>query len=155
MIIDTTSLEAGEEHTLVLQSFDQASNGVESTLKTDSITIVIIESVPALATFTQSLAAASIISGIESNWTLPDIDSGNVALTEVRLDTDSLILENLKYDSVANKIHYDGEELNALKAMRLVTLNITLVNSFGETPYSQLVIVSPNQDSLLSLEPEE
>ena len=81
MIIDTTGLEAGEEHTLVLQSFDQASNGVESTLKTDSITIVIIESVSALTNFTQSLAPASIISGTESDWTLPDIDFGNVALT--------------------------------------------------------------------------
>ena len=108
----------------------------------------------ALATFTQSPATASIISGIESDWTLPDIDSGNVALTEVRLDTDSLILKHLEYDSVANKIRYDGEEINALKAMKLVTLNITLVNSVGEAPYSQLVIVSPNQDSLLSLEPE-
>ena len=90
MAINTTGLEVGE-HTLVLESFDEASNGVESTLKTDSITIVIIESVPALATFTQSIAPASIISGIESDWTLPDIDSGNVALTGVRLDTDSLI----------------------------------------------------------------
>ena len=153
MIIDTTGIEEGE-HTLVLESFDEASNGVESTLKTDSVTIVITKSVSALATFTQSLEAAFIISDIESDRTLPAINSGNVALTEVRLDTDSLILKHLEYDSVANKIRYDGEEINTLKAMKLVTLNITLVNSVGEAPYSQLVIVSPNQDSLLSLEPE-
>ena len=63
-------------------------------------------------------------------------------------------MKHLEYDSVANKIRYDGEEINALKAMKLVTLNITLVNSVEEALYSQLVIVSPNQDSLLSLEPE-
>ena len=40
MVINTTGLEEGE-HTLVLESFDEASNGVESTLKTDTITITI------------------------------------------------------------------------------------------------------------------
>ena len=38
--------------------------------------------------------------------------------------------------------------------MKLVTLHIIFVNSVGENMYSQLVTVSPNQDSLLSLEPE-
>ena len=42
MVIDTDGIELGE-HTLFLESFDQASDGVESTLKTDSITIVITE----------------------------------------------------------------------------------------------------------------
>ena len=42
VVINTDGLSAGE-HTLVLESFDKASDGVESTLKTDSITIVITE----------------------------------------------------------------------------------------------------------------
>ena len=41
MVIDTTGLEVGE-HTLILQSFDESST-VGSTLKTDSITLVITE----------------------------------------------------------------------------------------------------------------
>ena len=98
MVINTTGLEAGAQ-SLVLESFDQASNGVESTLKTDTIQIVITApnpvALPTLASFTEDLELVSIISGVESQWTLPDINPGNTILTEVRFDADPLISQHL------------------------------------------------------------
>ena len=65
MVIDTTGLESGE-HTLVLESFDEASNGVESTLKTDTITITITESVnqEILDTFSENPIEISATTGV-------------------------------------------------------------------------------------------
>ena len=133
MIIKTAGLEAGE-HTLILESFDEASDGVESALKTDTITIVILEPEPqvTLAIFTEDLEAAFILSGTKSSWILPDINPGEVELSEVRLDADPLILQHLKYDSLANSIVYDGKAIGALTPLELVNLDITLVNSIGE-----------------------
>lgn len=42
VIINTAGLTLGE-HSLVLQSFDENSDGVESTLKTDTITVIVTE----------------------------------------------------------------------------------------------------------------
>ena len=93
---------------------------------------------PTLATFTQNLETASMISGTESQWTLPDIDQGGSPVTEVRLEADALILEHLKYDSLANLVIYDGKEIgSSLQEMKLVNIEITLVNSSGENKYSQ------------------
>ena len=65
MIIDTTGLEPGE-YSLVLESFDEASNGVESTLKTDTITITIIGGVnqEILDTFSENLIQISATAGV-------------------------------------------------------------------------------------------
>ena len=156
MIINTAGIEPGE-YSLVLESFDEASNGVESALKTDTITIVILEPEPlaTLAIFTDDLETAFVLSGTKSSWILPDINPGVVELAEVRLDADPLILQHLKYDSLANSIIYDGKAIGALTTLKLVNLDITLVNSIGENSYTQLVTVSPNLDPLLPSEPEE
>ena len=67
MIIDTLGVALGE-YTLVLESFDQDSNGVESTLKTDTITIVIAEPTPEpiQEPATESIELPSIISEVKS-----------------------------------------------------------------------------------------
>ena len=72
MVINTAGLEVGE-HTLVLESFDEASNGVQSTLKTDKITVIVTEPStdkedilcedPSLACFADNLATKVITSG--------------------------------------------------------------------------------------------
>ena len=154
MVIDTTSLEAGGEHTLVLQSFDQASNGVESTLKTDTIIIVILEPEEPRATFTQSLETVSITSGTETEWTLPDIDAGKGTLTEVRLDADPLVSQYLKYKSVTNSVIYDGEVISSLSGAKFVSINYTLVNNFGDNRYTQAVYVYANPEMLSTPDPE-
>ena len=99
-----------------------------------------------LATFTESLQLVSIISGTESKWTLPDIDPGNIVLSEVRLDADPLISQYLKYDSATNEVRYDGKEISGLSGVKLVNIRLALVNSFGENPFTQLVTVSPEPD---------
>ena len=156
MFVQTEGLPAGE-HTLVLESFDKASDGVESALKTDTILIVILEPEPqaTLATFTQSLEPVSITSGIESEWTLPDIDPGKDILTVVRLDADPLISQYLRYDSVANSVIYDGEEISSLSGARFVSISYTLVNNFGENLYTQVVSVLPNSELQSAPEPEQ
>ena len=99
VIIDTTGLTTGE-HTMVLQSFDENSDGVESTLKTDTIQIIIIEpeqggepvvfgeveifyADPLLPYFTEVLELAVIYSGTKGSWTLPNIDPGYSPLTSI------------------------------------------------------------------------
>ena len=80
MLIDTTGLATGN-YTLVLQSFDENSGGVESTLKTDTIQIVVNE--PILPFFTENIEAAVIYSGTKVSWTLPKIDPGYSPLTSI------------------------------------------------------------------------
>ena len=95
MVINTSGLELGEEHTLVLESLDQASNGVESTLKTDTITVIVIEQSicedHSLACFADNLATEVITSGEKAEWHLPQIIEGEKTLAEVTVLPDSLL----------------------------------------------------------------
>ena len=82
-------------------------------------------------------------------WILPEIRSGvDDLFPEVCLSTDPFVLQHFKYDSTANAIIYGGEEIGDLTAMKLVNLEITLVNTSGENLYTQLVTISPNNDPL-------
>ena len=154
MVINTAGLGTGT-HTLVLESYDQASNGVESTLKTDTVQIVITVPEPTLATFTEDLELVSIVSGVESQWTLPVINPGNTILTEVRFDADPLISQYLKYDRDTNVVSYDGETISSLSGVNLVNIGLNLVNSVGENLYTQLVTVVPDLDVPSTPAPEE
>ena len=44
VLIDGSTLATGTEHVLVLESFNINSKGVESALKTDTVTITVVES---------------------------------------------------------------------------------------------------------------
>ena len=57
------------EHSLSLESFDRNSGGVESALKTDTVTVIVL---PA-AFFSEDVQTESIFSGEETEWTLPSI----------------------------------------------------------------------------------
>lgn len=76
VIVDGLALTAaaGTEYTLVIESFDTNSNGVESTLKTDSIEILIIDPIEESTFFSEELEPESMISGEEKDWTLPSIE---------------------------------------------------------------------------------
>ena len=91
---------------------------------------------PTLASFTEDLELVSIISGAESQWTLPDINPGNTVLTEVRFDADPLISQHLKYDSDTNVVSYDGKTISSLSGIKLVNIGLNLVNSVGEKLYT-------------------
>ena len=69
-----------------------------------------------------------------------------LTLKEVRIEPDSLIADHISYNSRANSISFNGEEIESFTSSKMVKIKITLVNSFGENPYSQMVIVFPNVD---------
>ena len=131
--IDAIGVAPGE-YTLKFESFD-ANNDVQSTLKTDTIQVVVTEVVPdqTLAIFTEDIELVSILSGEKSQWTLPDIDPGTNAPSEVRFEADLLISEHLEYNSDSNVVSYDGEVIETLTTMKFVEIQITLVNSFGDS----------------------
>ena len=64
-------------------------------------------------------------------------------------------MPHLKYDSLTNSIIYDGEEISGLTTLKLVNLEITFVNSFGENSYTQMIAVSPKISPLLPSSPDE
>ena len=64
-------------------------------------------------------------------------------MKEVRINPDSLIAKHISYNSRTNTISYSGEEIESLTSAKMVKIKITLVNSFGENPYSQMVMVFP------------
>lgn len=74
VIIDTIGLPPGE-YAIKLESIDNNS-GVFSTLKTDTLTIVVLEPQATLATFLEELSVQVITSGQQVEWRLPPIDEG-------------------------------------------------------------------------------
>ena len=107
-----------------------------------------------LATFFEDLEVVSIISGTKLQWTLPNIDPGTGALTEVRFNADPLISEYLKYNSDTNVVVYDGRVINALTGPKFVRIGLSLVNNVGENLFTQLVTVLPDPDLSSTPEPE-
>ena len=99
-----------------------------------------------------SLELATIFSGTESEWTLPEIFEGGEILTEVRFEPDSFIAPYLSYDSENNEVSYDGFEISDLT---FVNIDITLVNSLSENPYTMQVIVYPGIEEEPETESEE
>ena len=78
MDIDARSLLPGE-YTLILESFDQNSKFPKLTLKTDIVTIVVIEALQGyldtIAHFVTDLEPKTIISGQPAMWNLPKIET--------------------------------------------------------------------------------
>ena len=107
---------------------------------------------PFLACFLDSLELATIFSGTESDWILPEIFEGSEILTEVRFEPDSFIAPYLSYDSENNEVSYDGFEISALT---FVNIDITLVNSLSENPYTMQVIVYPSIEESVTESEEE
>ena len=80
MFINTSGIALGE-HTLILESFDSNSKGVESTLKTDSVTIIITEeegvNQEILDTFSETPIKISVTAGaLGQNYYLSDLVQG-------------------------------------------------------------------------------
>ena len=70
-----------------------------------------------------------------------------LTLKEVRIEPGSLIADQISFDQRSNSISFNGEEIESFTSSKMVKIKITLVNSFGENPYSQMVIVFPTVDS--------
>lgn len=129
MIIDTSDISLGE-HTLILESFDEASGGVESTLKTDTITVNVVK--PSLAYFAENLAIQIITSGEKVEWYLPEIIEGEPALEGVTVLPDSLLANYITFDQSTRKVSYDGMLIQGVSSgSKFVKLSITLADSAG------------------------
>ena len=136
VFINTTGLSIGE-HTLILESYDTESDGVESALKTDNVTIQVIQEVTdcPLATFTEEVEAKTIVSGEKSKWSLPEIDACEDTV-QIVIVPDSLMLNYITYDEKSAEISYDGSLIPAVSTQnRFATISITLVNSAGSSSY--------------------
>ena len=81
------------EFTLILESFDQNSS-VKSTLKTDYITIIVSDDLPY---FTTDLELQNLVVGESFEWDLPDIEEGSVPLSEVLVEPDAAIYNQISY----------------------------------------------------------
>ena len=57
-------------------------------------------------------------------------------MQEVRIEPDSLIADHISFKSRSNEISFNGEEIETVTSAKIVKIKITLVNSFGENPYS-------------------
>ena len=57
-------------------------------------------------------------------------------MKEVRIEPDSIIADQISFDSRSSTLSYNGEEIESFTSAKIVQIKITLVNSFGENPYS-------------------
>ena len=131
----------GGQFSLILESFDENSHGVESTLKTDTVTVTILVGVPK---FAESLASQSIIVGHKMEWKLPEIISPDGAQTQVELEsTDSRIKNRITMDLESMTVSYDGEAVDGVSSQTIFILQFTLTSSYGSATYTQTVIIGP------------
>jgi len=64
-------------------------------------------------------------------------------LKEVRIEPDSIIADQISFNSPSNTISYNGEEIESITSAKIVQIKITLVNSLGENLFEQTVMVFP------------
>ena len=70
VVIDATELQEGDEYNLILQSFNTLSTA-KSTLKTDTIKIVVVQPTP--PSFEEDLSVQVLTSGQALSWSLPEV----------------------------------------------------------------------------------
>ena len=79
VLIDTTGQEAGD-YILTLESFNTLGEA-KSALKTDTITITVVEAIIVAPSFVGDLEQSQLfISGVSTTWLLPEIDEGSSEL---------------------------------------------------------------------------
>ena len=67
-------------------------------------------------------------------------------MQEVRIEADPLIADQVSFDTVTRKFSYSGEGISLFTSPNMVQIKITFVNSLGENPYSQTMIVYASDD---------
>ena len=78
---------------------------------------------------------------------LPQIVENQTPLENVRIEADPLIAKQVSYEINSRTITFSGENFGSFESPKIVKINISLVNTFGENTYSQIVVVyaSDNQ----------
>ena len=89
----------------------------------------------------EELETITIISTEFKEWSLPPIAENRVNLDDVRIEADPLIADQISFDKNTHKISFSGKGKSLIASQQMVIIKITLVNAFGENPYSQSVIV--------------
>lgn len=102
-MIDATKLEVGDI-ALTLESFDAASQK-QSTLRTDKITISVVEVVaPKLS---EALKAKILTRGEAVAWSLPAVVQGTYSVVEIQLES-SFGDSSFTFDARSNTIEFSG-----------------------------------------------
>ena len=67
-----------------------------------------------LAYFVTELEQKAIISGKSEEWTLPTVETNGKALSEIRVEPDSLIADHISFDPSSYTISYNGSEIESV-----------------------------------------
>ena len=62
-------------------------------------------------------------------------------LENVRIEADPFIAYQVSYEANTRMITFSGKDVGSFESPKIVKVKITLVNTFGENPYMQIVIV--------------
>ena len=89
----------------------------------------------------EELKTVTIIATEFKDWTLPQIAENRATLEDVRIEADPLIADQISYEKSTRKISFSGKGISSITSQQMVIIKIILVNAFGESPYSQSVIV--------------
>ena len=108
MNIDTSNLVIGE-YVVEIESFNSLST-VQATLKTDQITINVIEAI--LPSFVDDLEFIMLAVDQEYSWQLPEIDEGSYALLDVEVSVPVRLSSYITFDEDLRQFTYDGNGIS-------------------------------------------
>ena len=146
VIIDAVDVDEGE-YLLRLEYFDASAFSLGSTLKADTIQVLVV--VPFV-----EFETASIVSGVPSAWTLEAIDPKTDLdeFSQILVEPNALIAPFIDFDPESYRLVYSGALITDLTRLTSVQIEVTIVDAAGMYSYSffQQVILLPGET-----EPEE
>ena len=72
---------------------------------------------------------------------MPFIVENQAPLENVRIEADPFIAYQVSYEANTRMITFSGKDVGSFESPKIVKVKITLVNTFGENPYTQIVVV--------------
>ena len=97
------------EYIVEIESFNSLST-VQATLKTDQITITVIEAI--LPSFVTDLEFIMLTVDQEYSWQLPEIDEGSYALLDVEVSVPVRLSSYITFDEDLRQFTYDGNGIS-------------------------------------------
>lgn len=112
------------------------------TLRTDTITITVLDPAATLATFIENLAIVTITSGEKAEWNLPVVFDGGTELETINVEFETEYAAHFTFDEDSLVFSYDGVAFEGLEGQLTNLFGITLVNSAGENRFIQSIIIT-------------
>ena len=108
-----------------------------------------------LATFAEELGLLAILSGKETDWTLPEIQNGGSTAIEISVAVHPILREYVEFSSATKQFSYNGEIIEGLLETTFVSIEITLTNEAGSNTIELPVIVYPQAKELSETSDED